>query len=772
MSRSSQVEHARLSAIGAAVCMVLAHGQANAEQAAQGAAAPADSRSADSSTELETIVVTARRREESLFSVPVSVTPVSGEALSAAGLTSISDIVALVPNANLTTNPRGFDTYIRIRGMTQSDSNAEPNFGAYRNGIFNGGHRVNLGPQLDVERVEVLRGPQGGLYGREAVGGAINIVYAMPRPGDELNGYATLDFGNVSRTRVEGAVTLPVGDKVAVRATGWYIDQGEGDYRNITLDEWVDRKDDKGGRLSLAAELAPSVNLETTVEYGEREGPSLLTYAPDGVPNGGFAPAGVPPVMSPEETPKTVQRDTDSRISMDHLFASAKLTYDTNVGTLTLLAAYQDYNEQMVLDQDHTALNPNDGLLVLKQEGFWDNSVQHYFLEGLWESDQNQRLAWRVGLSYFNEEFNLDETYNGALQTAYLAPLGVPNLGVITGYVALPFSGSRITTDSLSGFGELRYEITDALSVTGVLRYTTDDKSLDWSQGLIQSKTDPLYAWPIVQALFGPQFPTYELKQSDTYSYTSPSVTFAYEVNPTINLYAVYSTGFRPGGYNSTTTNPDDIPYGKETAENYELGIKTRLLDDRATVNLAVFRMNQKDLTVQQTDLTSSFNFTYLENVGAARTIGVELEATLRPNQFISASLGAGYLDSEFTRGIVNEGTAYAVDLTGRPLSGVRPWTVSLRLDGRAPLSGSIELFGNVGLRWEDGGYIGDNSDIPMDSLTLLNLAAGLDFSKNTQLTVYVHNALDEMVPLYQFTVGDVGTNPGQRYGMLLTHRF
>jgi len=750
--------------------MVLAHGPANAQQAQR--SAPADANSASNASELETIVVTARRREESLFNVPVSVTPVSGETLSAAGLTSIGDIVALVPNAHLTTNPRGFDTYISIRGMTQSDSNAEPNFGAYRNGIFNGGHRVNLGPQLDVERVEVLKGPQGGLYGRDAVGGAINVVYAMPKPGDELNGYATLDVGNVSRARVEGAVTLPIGDRVAVRATGWYMDQGEGDYRNITLHKWVDRKNDKGGRLSLVAELAPSVNFETTVEYGEREGPSLLTYSPDGVPNGGFAPAGVPPVMSPEETPETVQRDTDSRISMDNLFASAKLTYTTDAGALTLQAAYQDYNEDMVLDQDHTALQPDAGLLVLKQEGFWNNSVQHYFLEGLWESDQDQRFAWRVGLSYFNEEFNLDETYNGALQTAYLGPIGVPDLGIITGYVGLPLPGSKITTDSLSGFADVRYEITDALSVTGTLRYTADEESLDWSQGLIQSMTDPLYAWPVVQALFGPQFPSYTLKQSDDYSYTSPSITFAYKVNPTVNVYLLYSTGFRPGGYNTTTTNPADIPYGKETAENYEFGIKTRWLDDRATVNLAVFRMNQEDLTVQQTDLTSSFNFTYLENVGAARTIGAELEAALRPNEFISASLGVGYLDSEFTRGIVNEGTSYAVDLTGNPLSGVRPWTLSARIDGRTPVSDSIELFGNVGLRWEHGGYIGDKSDIPMDSLTVLNLAAGLNFSKHTQLTLYVHNALDEMVPLYQFMVGDVGTNPGRRYGLLLTHRF
>jgi len=440
MNRSSRPEHARLSAIGAAVCMVLAHGPANAQQAQR--SAPADANSASNASELETIVVTARRREESLFNVPVSVTPVSGETLSAAGLTSIGDIVALVPNAHLTTNPRGFDTYISIRGMTQSDSNAEPNFGAYRNGIFNGGHRVNLGPQLDVERVEVLKGPQGGLYGRDAVGGAINVVYAMPKPGDELNGYATLDVGTcrVRGSRVPSRCPSATGSRCAPRAGTWTRARAT-TVTSRSTSGWTGKTTrrplEPGGGACALGELRDDRRVR-----GARRAVTAHVFARR-VPNGGFAPAGVPPSCRPRKRPRRCSATPTRGSAWITCFASAKLTYTTDAGALTLQAAYQDYNEDMVLDQDHTALQPDAGLLVLKQEGFWNNSVQHYFLEGLWESDQDQRfgvagrpvLLQRGVQSRRNLQRRPPDGVSGADRSS--------GPGVITGYVGLPLPAPK-----------------------------------------------------------------------------------------------------------------------------------------------------------------------------------------------------------------------------------------------------------------------------------------------------------------------------------------
>jgi iron complex outermembrane receptor protein len=758
MSTDARALRLYLWSIAAAACALGLPGLARSEAGASAA-------DAGDAVSLDEVVVTARRRAEPEFDVPASVVAISGSSLSASALTSIQDIVSFVPNANVTDNPNGYDTYVSIRGVTQSDVNAEANFGAYRNGIFDGGHRVNLGPQVDVSQVEVLRGPQGGLYGRDAVGGAVNIVYAMPAPGDTFNGYTTADIGNDRRERVEAAATIPLGDSVATRATVWYMDQGKGDYYNIYLQNYIDRSKNEGGRFSVAAALSPVVTALGTVEFEKSEGPSLLTYAPNGVANG----IGV---VSPDETPMTVQRDTDSRIDVNQLYTSAKLTYTASVGTLILQGSFKNYRDELTIDQDHTALQPSAGPLTLKEVADWSESIRQDFVEALWESDSTLPLSWQAGVSYFHEDFDLAHLITTTLDTAYLGAFGVPDIGDITGTAGLPNAGSSITTHSISGFVDVSYRITQQLAVTGTVRYSQDKESLNYSQGIIAGDTVPAYAQPITAALFGPQVPTFSLASDNTYSYTSPSVNVGYKVNPNINLYVLYSTGYRPGGYNTTVTNPAEIPYGQETARNYEAGIKTRWLDGRAALNLSVFHMDQKDLTIAQTDLTSDFNFSYLANVGKARTNGAELEAMIRPDTHWTGSLGVGYLDPRYSQGTVNAGTPSAIDLTGRYLSGVRPLTMNAQIDFRTPISPAMELFASTSVRRETGGAIGDDSTYYMAPLTLLNLSAGLTVAKNTRVTIYDHNATNKMVPQFLFNTGDFGTNIGRRYGVQLTQHF
>jgi iron complex outermembrane receptor protein len=246
-----------------------------------------------------------------------------------------------------------------------------------------------------------------------------------------------------------------------------------------------------------------------------------------------------------------------------------------------------------------------------------------------------------------------------------------------------------------------------------------------------------------------------------------------YKFNPDTNMYAIYSTGYRPGGYNTSVTNAAFIPYGQESAENFEAGVKMRFLDGRAGLNFTVFRMNQKDLTVQQDDPTDTkFGFSYLSNVGSATTNGFELESMARLSKSLGASFSVGYLDAKYTQGTINAGTAGAFDVTGRELSGVRPWTLNAKLDFKQPVSGSTEFFGAIGVRRESGGAIGDHSEIPMEALTKIDLNAGLNFSKKTQLTAFIHNATNQQVTLFRFTNGAVGTNIGRRFGIQLTHQY
>ena len=724
-----------------------------------------DSAKTGSADTLDEIVVTAQRRHQSEFDVPLSVSAISGRSLQTAAVTSIKDIVRMVPNANVTENPQGFDTYISIRGITQGDVNAEANFGAYRNGVFTGGHLVNLGPQIDVERVEVLRGPQGGLYGRDAVGGTINVVYAMPKPGDATSGYASASYGNKQRTQVDGAITLPINDRIATRTTAWYIDQGQGDYYNITLHNYVDRSKDEGLRFSTAARITDPLSFLGTVEYQKNNDPGLRTYAPDGVKNGPF-------VTSPAETPATVQRDTDSRLASTQLFASGRLRYTLPGGSLSLQSAYRDYRIDLALDQDHTALPPTAGPLVLKQVGAWSDSIKQYLVDAYWQSDASGPLTSQAGVSYLHEDYAVSQIYTTSLDTSFLGGFGVPNIGVITGAAGIPNLGSAIRTHSFAGFVDLGYALTRSLTLTGIVRYTQDDESLSWSQGIIPGATSPSYALPIVLGLFGSQVPTFALAAHDTYRYTSPSVDLQYKLDPHVNLYALYSTGFRPGGYNTTVTSPSEIPYGQETAKNYEAGFKSRWLDGRAALNFSVFRMDQYDLAIQQTDLLSTLNFTYLANVGRARTDGYEIEAMIRPIRPLTASLSLGHLSSKYTQGMVNAGTPQQIDLTGRPLSGVRPWTINAQLAYDTPISNAVRFTGVVSARHESGGAIGNNSDYPLQTLTLLDLGATFTFTGHTEVTIYDHNATDKVIPLFVYATGDVGTNVGRRFGLQVTEKF
>jgi iron complex outermembrane recepter protein len=704
------------------------------------------------------IEVTARRRLESQLEVPASVSAISGETLRATGATGMEDMIALVPNANMTENPRGFDTYVSIRGMRQADVGAEPNFGMYRNGIFAGGHRINLGSQIDVERVEIVRGPQGGLYGRNAVGGAVNVIYRMPKPGEDTGGYVALGLENKA-TRVEGAATVGLGERAAMRGAAWSTEQRKGDYYNVTLGEEIDRAKDRGLRLSLAAAPGAGLDAMLTLEASKADTPALRTYAPRGVANG-------PVARSAPETRRTVQQDTASRNDVEQQYLAGRLGWTMGGGTLSLLASVRDYQLVAVQDQDQTALPLNSGPLALRQVLRRQEDIQQRYLELLWESDATQALSWRGGVSYFDEDFGIGQTVSTDLDTALLGFINVPNVGVIGGSANLPQAGSATSVKSWSGFADVRYAFTPEVAATVTVRRSVDRQTLRWRQGI-----DPS-SHPIGVLLFSSVVPDFELNARDTYSFTSPSAGLEFKLAEGTHGYVQYGTGYRPGGYNTSVTNPDFIPYGQESARNLEAGLKTQFLEGRGALNLSVFRMDQKDLVVQQDDPgDTQFGFTYLANVGKARTTGFELELLGTLSSAWRTSFSVGHLRARYTEGSINAGTPDAVDVTGRDLQGVRPWTVNLRADYRGTLAGR-ELTAGVSVRHETGGAIGDLSDIDLADYTRLDLYVGLRFAPRTQLNVFVRNALDEQIEVFRFVNGAVGTTQGRRFGIQLTQRF
>ncbi len=711
-------------------------------------AAPAWAQATDVNVESskDSIVVTARRRDETLLETPTTLSVIDGSTLAALGVNGIQSAIALTPNAVVQRDPENFNTYINIRGIRRADINAEPNFGLYRDGIFYGGQRSNLGALVDVARIEVLRGPQAGLYGRNAVGGAVDIVHAAPA--ETFGGYATLRYARYDRLEAEGALNLPVTSTVAVRATGWLFDQSGGEFYNLTLGKEIDRSRDAGVRLGVRATPTDRLEVVWTGEYAEHRGPSIRTYSPDGTPNSILGA----PIVSPPETPRTVRRDVDGRARYRQYYLSQTVNYRADAGTLSLLTAYRNYRFAGVQDFDGTALSPSDGPGVLAQILHRDEATESLYGELLWRSPDAGRLRWMAGLSYFREAFDVGHTIAGSIDLDYF---GIP-IGTATVLGGQPLKGSRISTRSYSGFVEASYAFTSALSVTADLRYTEDRKRLRYAQGLITSNptTDP-----VLFPFFGAALPGFTLATRSTFRNWSPSLNLDLAVAGDAHVYALYSTGFRAGGFNTSTSSPDLIPYGQERARNYEIGAKGSWLGGRLTASAAVFYMTQSDLLLAQDDLADQwFGFSYLANVGDARTWGTEIEIEGRPLQWLTGHLAVGHLDARFTRG-----SSFGTSVAGDPVPYTRSWTINGRIDATYPVAPKTRLVATANLRIETGGVL--DRGLPYENLGKLDLVGGVERG-NLRLTAFVTNLLDDRVAEFRFLNGQVSLSQGRRYGI------
>ena len=365
---------------------------------------------------VETVTVTAERRSEPLFDVPATITAISGQDLKDMGYTDMKSVVQMVPNAVLPDDPENFETYINIRGVHQADINAEPNFGLYRNGMFAGGERANLGAQIDIDRIEVLSGPQSGLYGRDAVGGVVNVIYKTAQLGD-MNGYALASYGRWQRSQLEGAVNLPVTDNFAVRLTGWWINQNEGQLYNDYLHEYIDFDRDLGGRISGLWQPLNNLSITWLGEFQDKHGPSFEGFIPKTF-GAAFGVNCCGLLTQPPQTMTTIMNDTPSTEHWQQLFVSQDVNYDTKswAGTVELMSAYRDYHLALQEDWDHTAIAPAAGPMVTQQIQYRNEGMHNFYSELIWKSpDDRALLAWLSGADYFSKSFRFTRIFAGSI---------------------------------------------------------------------------------------------------------------------------------------------------------------------------------------------------------------------------------------------------------------------------------------------------------------------------------------------------------------------
>jgi iron complex outermembrane receptor protein len=614
-----------------------APGTASPSQAADAVSQPTEAQVQSPATDdpggLADIVVTAERRETSLQQTPIAITAVTSGALEAQGIRNLNDLAASVPNLTATTGPQGSaDANFFVRGVGQFDFIAtnDPGVGVYVDGVYLGRTVGALIDASNVERVEVLRGPQGTLFGRNTLGGAVSVTTKAPDLG-ELRSYIRGTGGSRQRFEIDGSVNLPLGDIAALRLSGFARKQ-DGWARRVFDGAKFGRTQRYGGQAALVIQPATGLTIDLKADYSNDKSnlaPSVLR-------------AFVPLPFFPADIGADIQRPgafnrifaSNSPRSRNEIYGfSGTVAYDLGGATLKSITAYRKLDAFSTSDPDGTGYRLYDQLVPTNQDQF--SQELQLTGEGL-----GGRLEYVAGLYYFNERVR--QTLD--LCFAPITPTPTARFNACN----IWSQGNDQTTNSYAAFGQLRFSVSDALSFTLGGRYTEERKRNTSTQffdfrpagfspapGVIV----PGFVAPIVTDLRG------RLK----FEKFTPKVGAELKPNDRLLIFASYAEGFRSGGFNGRLVVPAPaIPtYRPDTNETFELGFKSDFLDRRLRFNVTGFYSKYKGIQQTISDPVVQFR---VANAGRAELYGFEAELTALPTEGLLFNAALGFTESSFER--------------------------------------------------------------------------------------------------------------------------
>ncbi len=646
---------------------------------------------------IEEMTVTARKTEEDLQSTPISIAAFSGDGLEDRGMTDVSQIAPFVPNLSFQNNPSfggaGNAAAIYIRGIGQKEflPTTDPGVGLYVDGVYVARSVGGILDLIDLERVEVLRGPQGTLFGRNTNGGAISIT--TKKPHDEFEGNVQATYGTDSRTDLKGSINAPITGNLFTRFSGLYKKQDG----YVKRDDGVDLGDSDtiGGRASILWEATDDLEFTLTGEYTRERvnGPALTLIGinlgapvdPDTPPmatihnvganiaaGGGPIPCAIPPAPNnpavpgcydnryvygedAERTSGTAPAFSDTDIWGTNLNVSWNLTDSL---TLKSITAYRDLDSQFARDGDHSQFRISQFADDLQQQQF----TQEIQLLG---EHFNDRLKWILGLYYFTEDGN--------------------NVNELDFTVSRFRSGGSFDNESIAAFAQGTFDATSRLHITAGLRYTDETKKFTPDQIIHENyfagSGHPQLDAPFMQA--GQRIlPMLEKKLS--FNELDPYLNVSFDITDNTMAYISYSEGFKSGGFTQRVFPPIVVPFtapvgtadidliptfDPEFVTVYELGAKYTGLDNRLRLNGAVFYTDYTDMQIQV--FTSVAPIT--KNAGEATIKGFELETQIVPLESWFVEAGVGYLDAGYDK--IDFATTF-VDKNNN-LDRVSDWTLS-----------------------------------------------------------------------------------------------
>ena len=647
---------------------------------------------------IEEVIVTAQKRKEKLQDVPISISAISGGQLEVRGIDGAKDLNALAPNVTVTQAPgSGLIAATAIRGMNTGQPAiwADPSVGIYVDGIFVGKNQGALFDVIDMERIEVLRGPQGTLFGRNTEGGAINMI--SRKPSGEFSGNVGFEIGNYSRQVVKASMDLP---RMGILRASFALrdEKRHGTVGNATGPTWNNR-DRQSGRVALGLDVSPSFKIDyaydktniderpTAMALLASTGYGALYTAPAYATPYNYFQNGVPisatrrlpslaSLIAPYASgsyPSTVTSDPGRSYfnTLDIDGHALTATYEINSSnTLKYIGA-----KRKMRYRDSTDL---DGTPVPIFNAGKDTHYETTSHELQWIGN-TASMNYVLGAYLFEDDGDTRTFQNGAFYT-FTPPSIAP--------ISYRQPWYRVQTDAKAVYGQVDYKVTSALTATLGMRYTREEKR----GNLWRINTNSSYAMPAstsVVCATGVPVPCYQAGftpngAKETFSASTPVLALAYKVNDALNVYGRVARGFKSGGFplEAQTVGQALKPYSPEKSTSYEAGFKSTLLGGKAQVNVAVFRTDVNDWHVSQ--LPPAGTSPVIVNAGKARTQGLEIEAAFQIADGWRAQLSYGYLDSEFKRFMQFTQTGALVDAASNSEIGYAPKNqLAINLDGR-----------------------------------------------------------------------------------------
>jgi iron complex outermembrane receptor protein len=730
----------------------------------------------------EAVVVTARRIQEVAQEVPIPVSVVSGHLAGDAGGYNVNRLKELLPTVQFySTNPR--NSAINIRGLGApyglTNDGIEPGVGLYVDGVFHARPAAATLDFLDVERIEVLRGPQGSLFGKNTTAGAINVT--TRRPSFTTAGDVEVNYGSFDFVQAKGSITGPMLEKVAGRLS-FSSTQRSGVIRHTTRNEDVNDASNLGVRGQLL--FAPTDRVAVTLAVDHtRQRPEGYTQVVAGVaptlrnPNRQYAQIAADlGYVAPSFNAFDRLTDVDSPLRSHQDLGGTSLTIEWKLGAgqLTSTTAWRYWNWNPSNDRDFIGLPITTISAAPSTQRQWTQEVRY-------AGDLSPRVSVVAGAFGFHQTLDSDPSFKQEQGSAAARFLLAPNAlsatpGLLDGYGFDQYV--QFGNVSAALFGQLAWSVTDRLRLLPGLRFNYDQKDVDFDQvvyGGLQTSDPALIA--LQRSIFAPQ--AYKTDVDDTN--LSGQMTAAYKVAERVNAYATYATSFKSVGLNlnglptdaldrpvlsAATVKPEDV-------RHVEVGVKTEPFRG-VTANLTAFHTGIEDFQAQVVNAGVGVLRGYLANAEKVRVQGVELDASARVGDRLALYGAAAYTDGIYVSfpdappPLEDTGGPPVKDISGSPLPGISKWAVSFGGEYVNPatvLGRTGEIFAgfDTSYRSEFSSSASASRYLVVDGYSLVNARVGFRWNDGWALFLWSRNLLDQdYFELLTAAPGNTGLYVGQ----------